>query len=136
MTKQTEEASLDLAVYDDLQRRQEEGVDVPIKDPAGKDLGFSIRVAGPDSKMQRAALRTLTSERLAQESTEEPTDEENRRREARGVALCTIGWSPFKLDGGEYKFSVENATALYLRFPFIRSQVEFRAERRAAFLLG
>ena len=127
-------AELDLAEYDKLQQRQDEGIEVPIKDPAGKSLGFSIRIAGPDSKLQRKAMRILVDERLEDEVIQSLPESEQELREVRGLALSTMGWTSFKLDGAEYRFTVENAQKLYTRFPFIRSQVEFRAERRAAFL--
>lgn len=125
---------LDLAIYDELQRAQERGIEVPIKDPSGKSMGFSIKVAGPDSSVQKAAVRILTKERIESNSIEELTPDQQEIRSARGLALATMGWSKFVLDGAEYKFTVDSAQALYLRFPFIRDQVEFKAERRAAFL--
>jgi len=125
---------LDLAVFDQMQKAQEEGIDVPIRGPDGKDLGFSIKIAGPDSERQRRAIDTIRDERLQSMDPTPLTAEQIGHQNIRGIALATISWTPFKLDGMEPPCTENQAIALYKRFPFIREQVEAKAGSRASFI--
>lgn len=131
---QVEDNIPDLGAFDELNKRQEDGIDVPIKGPDGRDLGFSIRIAGPDSQVQKRAVDTLTEERLKREDSGPLTADEIRLRQMRGVALSCMGWTPFKLDGKVLPFNEKNAMLLFARHPFIYEQVEARGGRRASFL--
>lgn len=126
-------ADFDLARYDALQEAQEAGIDVEIKDPSGKKLGFTIRIAGPDSIRQRKAIEKLAAERLSSDDPTPLSPGELFDRQTRGLAGATISWTAFKLDGGIYELTETNAYALYTRFPFIRDQVAEKAGRRSAF---
>jgi len=125
----------DLAQFDSIQGLQEEGIDVAIKGPDGKtDLGFSIRVAGPDSTRQKAAILKLRDERLESDDITPLSSEQITERQLRGLAMSIISWTPFKLDGVEPRFSEGAAMKLFKRFPWIREQVETKAGSRLAFL--
>lgn len=124
----------DLADFDALQASQEEGIDVAINGPDGKPLGFSIRIAGPDSERQKQASEDIVNERLNSGDASPATASDLMSARIRGLAKSTISWTPFKLDGGEYKYSEDAARRLYLRFPWMREQVEAKAGKRAAFL--
>lgn len=123
----------DLSRFDALQAAQEAGIDVEIRGPDNKKLGFSIRIAGPDSTRQRRAIEKMAAERLASDDPTPLTAAELYDRQTRGLASSTISWTPFKLDGGIYELTEESAYALYVRLPFIRDQVAERAGRRSAF---
>src|SRR3982750_2529974 len=110
----------DLSRFDAMQAAQEAGLDVEIRDPSGKKLGFSIRIAGPDSERQRRAIEKMAAERLASDDPTPMAPAELYERQTRGFAIATISWTPFKLDGDVFPFSEENAYILYNRFPFIR----------------
>ena len=125
--------SFDLSRYDGLQEAQEAGVDVDIRDPNGKKLGITIKVAGPDSLRQRKAIEKMAADRLASDDPSPLSPAELFDRQTRGLAVATISWNEFKLDGGIYELNEENAYKLYQRFPFIRDQVAERAGRRSAF---
>jgi hypothetical protein len=125
--------SFDLSRYDGLQQAQEAGVDVDIRDPNGKKLGIIIKVAGPDSLRQRKAVEKMAAERLASDDPSPLSPAELFDRQTRGLAVATISWNEFKLDGGIYELTEDNAFNLYQRFPFIRDQVAERAGRRSAF---
>jgi len=125
--------SFDLSRYDGLQEAQEAGVDVDIRDPNGKKLGIIIKVAGPDSLRQRKAIEKMAADRLASDDPSPLSPAELFDRQTRGLAVATISWNEFKLDGGIYELNEENAYKLYQRFPFIRDQVAERAGRRSAF---
>jgi len=116
-----------------MQQAQEQGLDVEIRDPTGKKLGFTIKVAGPDSTRQRKAIEKMAAARLASDDPTPLTPQELFDRQTRGLAIATISWTPFKLDGGIYELTEDNAYKLYNRFAFIRDQVSERAGRRSAF---
>jgi len=123
----------DLNVFDGMQKAQEDGLDVEIRGPDNKKLGFSIRIAGPDSIRQRRAVEKMAAERMASDDPTPLSPQELYDRQTRGLASSTISWTPFKMDGGVYELTEENAYKLYNRFPFIRDQVAERAGRRSAF---
>jgi hypothetical protein len=124
---------VDLTRFDAMQTAQEDGLDINIKDPNGKPMGLTIKIAGPDSSRQRRALERMAAERLAQEDPAPLSPAELYERQTRGLAIATISWTPFKLDGKILQYSEEAAYDLYNRFPFIRDQVADRAGRRSAF---
>jgi len=123
----------DLAIFDGMQKAQEDGLDVEIRGPDNKKLGFSIRIAGPDSIRQRRAVEKMAAERMASDDPTPLSPQDLYDRQTRGLASSTISWTPFKMDGGVYELTEENAYKLYTRFPFIRDQVAERAGRRSAF---
>ena len=127
-------APKDLAEFDSLQKNQDEGIEVKIKDPNGQDVGITIKVAGPDSERQRKAIEKLQNERLQSEDVLPMTAEDLARQQVRGLAMSVMGWTPIILGGEELKYSEENAIKLFNRFPFIRDQVQAKAGKRAAFL--
>jgi hypothetical protein len=127
----------DLAEFDSLTKAQEEGIDVEIKGPDGKaPLGFSIKVAGPDSERAQAASDAIQQSLIEREDLDDLSAEERRANGLRYLAKLVISWTPFILDGGELECSEENAVKLFSRFPFIRLQVDHKAGRRANFLQG
>lgn len=132
--KKTAKPVVDLAEYDSLQTKQEEGLDVEIKDPAGRPIGFTIKVAGPDSERQRDAQQGFVDQRVASMKTGSFDSDELKALHLHVVTESTIGWSEFVLDGKKFPFSVENAKVLYVRFPWIREQVDLVAGSRARFL--
>lgn len=140
---------VDLSSFDGMVQRQEEGILVRILGPDGKTpLGFSIRVAGPDSEIAQAALDAIQQEVLEQESLDAPTQREIAQRRLSYFAKVTMdfvadaredGVVPdvaVKLDGAPLPCSEENATKLYQRFKFILAQVRAKADTRSAFLNG
>jgi hypothetical protein len=126
-------AGFDLSQYDALQEAQEAGVEIEIRDPNGKKLGITIRVAGPDSARQRKAIEKMAADRLASDDPTPLSPAELFDRQTRGLAFATLSWNQFKLDGGIYELSEDSAYKLYSRFPFIRDQVAEKAGRRSAF---
>ncbi len=123
----------DLSKFDAMQDAQEAGLDVDIRGPDGKKLGFTIKIAGPDSMRQRKAIEKMAAERMASEDPAPLGPQELFDRQTHGLAASTISWSPFKLDGDVYECTEENAYKLYTRFPFIRDQIADKAGRRSAF---
>ena len=132
---------LDLSIFDDAVQRQETGILVPIKDMTGKkSLGFSIRVAGPDSVRSQVALDQLQNDLVEEGSLEAPKPSETAARRLRYFAKVTmdfvldVGAAPIMIDGVPLKYSEDAAVQLYQRFRFILQQVQAKADTRSAFL--
>lgn len=127
----------DLSEFDEVIQKQEQGIDVQILGMDGRTpLGFSIRVAGPDSERAQRASDELQQELIDGERLAAPTVADFNLRTLRYLSKITIGWTSFRLDGAELPCTEENAQALYTRFRFIRQQVDAKAGKRAAFLNG
>jgi hypothetical protein len=133
-----EVAPVDLAQFDAAVAKQEEGILVPILGMDGKtSLGFSIRVAGPDSKRAKDAQEELADELIESENLTRLQAREVADRGYRYLAKVTMGWEPaIVLDGQEMAYSEENAEKLYRRFNFIKEQVDRAAGNRTRFTKG
>lgn len=147
MAKTTEAAAVtapafvDLGSLDANLRLQEDGIAVQIMGPDNKPLGLVITICGPDSSRAEKAVKELQKEvekEAAKEgSVEEDTAEAQKRRSIAYLAKVTTGWNvPVRIDGQDLPFSEENAKKVYSRYPIIKGQVEFKAERRSAFIEG
>jgi len=138
MTEKKASKPVDLATFDAAVKKQEDGIAVPILAMDGKTkLGFSIRVAGPDSDRAERAQEELTDELIEQENMTRVQAREATQRGLRYLAKITIGWEPAViLDGQELAYSEDNAFKLYQRFKFIREQVDRAAGNRARFTKG
>lgn len=140
-------ATTDLAQFDAAVQRQEDGILVPIYGMDGKTrLGFSIRVAGPDSTRSTEALDAIQQELVEEASLETAKPSDNANRRLRYFAKVTMDFVPDQradgttpevaivLDKEPLPFSEANAEKLYQRFRFIYQQVAAKADTRAAFL--
>lgn len=125
----------DLAQFDDAVKRQDEGIMVKIMAMDGRTpLGFSIRVAGPDSERAKSATEEITDELIDMGNTARLNARETAQRALIYLSKVTMGWEPsVVMDGQELAFSEENALKLYQRFAFIREQVDRAANNRARF---
>lgn len=124
----------DLAAFDGLKDAQEAGIDVEIKDPKGKPIGISVKVAGPDSERQRKAIKALTDQRINSEDLTTATADDFENNTVKILAASVISWTPIVLDGADLPYSEENAIRLFSRFPFIREQIEKKAGKRSGFM--
>lgn len=140
---------VDLSKFDDAVKRMEDGILVPIVSMDGKSpLGFSIKVAGPDSERAQQALNDIQQELIEEGSDQPATSADVALRRMKYFAKVTIDFVPderpdgttpdvaVKLDGEPLPYSEENASKLYQRFRFILQQVQLKADTRAAFLNG
>ena len=130
--------TVDLSAFDTLASTQETGIDIDIKGPDRRTtLGFTIRVAGPDSDRQKAAYRDITNARLAAEDAAPMSAADIEKNIVTVLSRATISWTPNPKFGGEEKeCTVDNVAAVYKAYPFILEQVRAKAENRAAFTKG
>lgn len=126
----------DLAELDRVVEAQETGILIPIMHVDGvSPLGFSVRVAGPDSSRAQRAREIMQQELVNRGSLEPLSPAESLEQGVRYLARITMGWEPqIKLDGKILEYSEENAVNLYNRFRFIRQQVDSKAGQRELFL--
>ena len=118
---------IDLATLDTA-ARCDEGAELELRHPVtGAPLGTFLTLAGVDSRAHRQALAYLAEQRLKRR-TMNPDDV--RGEDVEVAARCTLAWRCVYLDGKGLPHSLENARALYARFPWIREQaVVFIADR-------
>lgn len=119
--------TIDLASLDTA-ARCDEGAELELRHPAtGEPLGVYLALAGVDSRAHRQALAHLAEQRLKRR-TMNPDDV--RGEDVEVAARCTLAWRGVTIDGKAVSYSLENARALYARFPWIREQaVVFIADR-------
>lgn len=126
----------DLAELDKVVTAQEEGRLIPIFNYDGiSPLGFSIRVAGPDSKRADDARAAMQNDLKDRESLEPLTREERLEQGMKYIARITMGFEPKAvLDGRPLQATEEDAMKLFRRFRWIYKQVDDVAARREDFL--
>lgn len=136
MAKQEAEF-FDLSAFDENLRMQEEGIEVKIVGPNGKETGLTITVCGPDStRAQQAsfALQKEIEEEAAKEGNPDLNKpEDQRRRQISYLAKMTKGWNK-PIGNDRLTYSEENAIAIYSKYPLIENQVRFAADRRSSFI--
>ena len=139
----TEEKMFDLAEMDTVEGSNK-GFDVELFHPKTKeDLGIIIHILGRDSDKFLEVSRAQQKRRLnkmskfggARSPGRVVTPEEVEKDSIELLAECTTGWSDtLMVDGAKLPFSVENAKAVYRRFPWIREQVDEAMDDRANFI--
>lgn len=130
-----------------LDTQQTDAVDMPLINPKdGTPLmderqdppkPITIKVLGIDSKeytsvrhqMQNKALKKVGSGGKLKISAEQLEDQELSL-----LVAVTKGWSGIVIEGQEHEFNTANARSLYLRFAWIREQVNEFVNDRANFL--
>lgn len=127
-------ASFDLNSLSGLTSAQETGTEVQITHPGtGEPVGITMRVAGPDSKRQKAATALIVAERaelrLRKITAARMEDESNRI-----AAASIISWNGVVEDGKDIEYSPSVALGLLIKYPFIREQIVAYSGDRANFL--
>ena len=126
------DANIDLDAFDDWQKAQEEGIDVPIYRPgSATDVLFTIRVAGPDSERFEAAEQRSIEERVAAQGPLSRGEEIEAG--ARFLARISMAWTLKDRAGKPVKFTEEAATKLFREYKPIRKAVDSVAANRNRF---
>jgi hypothetical protein len=128
---------MDLASLD-TRRIAEEGVEIELRHPVTDEpLEIHIRVAGVDSTRFRDALIEVQRARRARLVTEkrgERTPAEIEEDQVYLLATCTLGWRGVVIDGAEPVCNEAEARRLYMRFPWVRTQLDDFIQDRRNFL--
>lgn len=127
-----------------MEKMAELGADMelvhPVSDePMLQDDGskITIKLLGTDSKAYRNKNRDFQRQRIAKmtktrSKTIDYTVSDEEACEL--LAECTIGWSGILVDGVLVEFSKAAAEELYMKFGWIREQVDVFIGNRANFL--
>lgn len=122
----------DLAEFDELNQRQNEGVEFDIFDVLRRPTGIRMTIAGPDSDVQQRA-RSEVYQRLVNAGVDNRSAEERQRDDIAIIAACVLDWSGITRDGEPVPFSPEEAVSLLTRYPDVRDQVDHFSTNRALF---
>lgn len=131
----------------DTKTLAEAGVDMPVKDLAGKALvarngePVAITLLGSDSAKYRSLTRVQVRKRMEQMAggksavlTEADMDETDRDV-LDVIVACTVGWkNVLDTSGQAIPFTEENLRKLYAAYPVVREQAETFISSRANFI--
>ena len=117
----------------------EQGVTVELKHPAtGESLTndkgdkMIVVVAGSDSKIFKSEVNARVKQNMLKKSKKDDVDIEGmEKRGAELLAKCTLSWSGIQEAGKDVAFSVAAAQSLYLKYPWIKEQVDAACGDRA-----
>jgi uncharacterized membrane protein YgcG len=127
----------DLSELDVVQKAQEDGAVVLIRNADGiSPLGFSVRVAGPDSIRGQTARSRMQDDFLAL-GTLSPTPEQRDEVETKMLSRVCIEFvsdRPVVLDKRPLQNTEEDFFRLMTRFRWIRRQIDNAQGQRARFL--
>ena len=127
-------SGFDLASLGDMASSQEQGTEIEITHPGtGEPLGISMRVAGPDSKRQKAATALIIAERTEMR-IRKITAARLEDEAIRIAAASIISWSGVVENGKAVEYSPSVALGLLTKYPFIREQIQAHSSDRANFL--
>lgn len=124
----------DITSFSRLSESQEEGVNVEILHPGtGEELGVTIVVAGPDSKLAKGAERRMIDGRIKGRKIKKLTADELQVEGLKKLAACVISWDGMLENGKSLECNVENVLRVFELCPWIAEQVAETAGDRAAF---
>jgi hypothetical protein len=120
----------------DITARAAEGSELMVRHPVtDEELGFSILLAGKDSRAFRRG-QEIANKKYIGKKIGKLTQTDLLNRQAEILAHVTLGFprgNPV-LDGQELPFSRENAEKLYKRFPWLAEQADEHQTDRANYL--
>lgn len=124
----------DVSSFSRLAESQETGVPVALIHPGtGADLGVTIVVAGPDSKLAKGAERLMIDGRIRGRKVKQLTAEELQVEGLKKLAACVISWDGMLDQGKALECNTENVLRVFGMCPWIAEQVAETAGDRAAF---
>ncbi len=126
--------NFDITSFDRLAASQEAGVSVSLIHPGtGDDLGVTIVVAGPDSKLAKNAERRLMDRRIKGRKVKQLTAAELQEEGLKKLAIQVISWDGMIENGKVLECNAENVLRVFDLCPWIAEQVAETASDRAAF---
>lgn len=124
--------SINLSAFDTIAACNK-GNEIELIDPStNSPSGMFITLIGSDSDEFREYTRTKTNQRLKRDAMAQKRGKETEIRTVESIeseniellVLCTKGWRGIKdANDQEYPFTVQNAIALYKKYPKIYDQV-------------
>lgn len=126
------EKRFDLA-HADVRPRSQEGVDMPLLDPAGRATGVTLRVRGSDCASYQAEIQEQIR-RGIQRAPRKATEAEKNAEFYELHATLVAGWEGLYLKGEPFPYTPANAARLLEEYTYIFEQVRRFADNRANFL--
>ena len=121
----------------DVRGRSQEGVDMPLVDPAGKETGVVLMVRGMDSQAYKDVVERQLRRR-AEILPRKLTEAEEKAEFYEENAALLAGWKgkPLKRAGAIVEYSPANAAQLLQSYDWMIEQVRSFARNRKNFLPG
>lgn len=117
---------MDFANYE-TKTNAEKGVEMVVINPSnGEKTDAKIRLNGRDSSAFRNAMKAQAQKAMeASKRKDEPAGADDYEVETcKTLAACTISWEGVVEDGKAVEFSKEAAASLYLKYGWLRDQVD------------
>ena len=84
----------------------------------------TITLLGSDSTVLRDAMKNRARKQLRTKKSQSFDVDEAEKIGCEMLATCTVGWSGISENGSSVQFSHEAATDLYLKYQWLRQQVD------------
>jgi len=144
-------SKFDLSSLDTV-KGSNEGFDVNLYNPStNEDIGIIVTVLGKDSDVFNKISKQQNKKRMDRLSKNgfragkvaSPSQDEVEADNIELLASCSTGWKTvdgkdskdsIPIDKKDLPFSIENAKAVYARFPWIKEQIDVAIGDRANFI--
>lgn len=116
---------MDLAKYD-ITQKANDGADLVLEHPVtGEKLDAVLTLVGHDSDLYSNKIRDIAQKQINNKSKSKSVDFANAERQsAELLASCTIGWKNIEEGGKAVPFSKDACFQMYLKYKWIREQVD------------
>ncbi len=124
----------------DLKTAADKGATITLRHPITDEeimdgkKPVTITVLGADSKVFRDAIREQARKNMSNKKQENLDIDDMILRSAKLLAQCTLGWDGISEGKTAVEFSYDNALELYLKYDWIKTQVDDAIGERANFL--
>lgn len=130
--------SVDLSGFD-IRARAQDGVDMPLLDPAGRQTNVTLRVRGSDSQAYKDMLQAQIR-RGVERAPRKATEEERNAEFWELHATLVVSWTPsrivFDKGGQTLECTPANVARVLEAHQWLFEQVRAFADKRANFLPG
>lgn len=127
---------MDLADLD-LSKGADAGAEMTVVHPiTGEPLDMKITVVGSESSRLREEMKRRARQELARRKPAKFDIDEAELRASELLAACTLSWVGVKEKGVELECTYENATRVYLKYGWLRKQIDEFASDRANFFVA
>jgi hypothetical protein len=124
----------DISAFEDHRAAQDRGLEVTIMDAHGFETEIKMRIAGPDSGVQRRARHGLIERYRRLPQAERTSESAKESFAVELLAGAVLGWSGIAEKGQALPFTHTNVVRLLTDYPWVREQVDLIAGSREAFL--
>ncbi len=124
----------------DVVKAADKGAETTVRHPVTDDVLLDkdgnpvvMFVLGSDSTVLRAAMKDRARKQLNARKTKQFDVDEAERLGSEMLAICITGWRGLSENGVEIPFSKEAAIDLFMRYNWLRSQVDAFINERENF---